>query len=120
MENVKIYDRDTLLAFPTMNEEGPNEDRVYNGIIVVPTGAVLEDAGGYPEFAIIGCRPELIPKEIITYVHGAEFDGLLDPIKGAIKFDMIGDGIFRFFSKQNYMTFGLNSSETLDIDLIPR
>ncbi len=115
---MKFYTAEELLEFPSSADQPKN--KMYNGLILCPTGVILNDPEGFPEFAVIGCQNELHPKEIITKVHGLCLEGLLSPIKGDIKLDMIGPGIFRIWSNQYFMTFNLNSSETLDIDFVKR
>jgi len=117
-----IYVQKDLLNLPEAPDYKDTSQKLYEGILICPTGQTRLD-NQFLEFAIIGCRvvgKEILPAEIITCVHGASFDFILDPIKGEIKMDMVGFGILRLWTKQYWMSFNLNSSEALDIDLIPK
>ena len=115
-----IYVQKDILDLPHVPFASQVE-RLYTGIIICPTGQTRLD-NEYMEFAVIGLGKDLKPIEIISTVHAARFEFFRYPhhMDGAIKMDMVGFGIMRFWSEKHYMTYNLNSSEDLDIDLKPK
>ncbi len=114
-----FYTIKDLLNYPYFEPDNSGT-YYYDAIMVFPTGEIREDEKGYPEFAIVGCKPGLVPKEIITMCHAMQIDFLLDPVKGRFKFDMVGPNIMRIWSPEHELAFHLTSSEAMDFHLVKR